>query len=63
MSAPAKEEIAARVTQIYTGHILNRKCPKAHSLTRPANPVSVSAINPYEGFGDVGHTIKELMSL
>jgi hypothetical protein len=25
--------------------------------------VSVSAIKPYEGFGDVDHTIKELMSL
>jgi hypothetical protein len=24
---------------------------------------SVSAIKPYEGFGDVDHTIKELMSL
>jgi hypothetical protein len=23
----------------------------------------VSAIKPYEGFGDVDHTIKELMSL
>jgi hypothetical protein len=25
--------------------------------------VFVSAIKPYEGFGDVDHTIKELMSL
>jgi hypothetical protein len=25
--------------------------------------ISVSAIKPYEGFGDVDHTIKELMSL
>jgi hypothetical protein len=25
--------------------------------------VTVSAIKPYEGFGDVDHTIKELMSL
>jgi hypothetical protein len=25
--------------------------------------VNVSAIKPYEGFGDVDHTIKELMSL
>jgi hypothetical protein len=24
---------------------------------------NVSAIKPYEGFGDVDHTIKELMSL
>jgi hypothetical protein len=24
---------------------------------------TVSAIKPYEGFGDVDHTIKELMSL
>jgi hypothetical protein len=26
-------------------------------------PLVVSAIKPYEGFGDVDHTIKELMSL
>jgi hypothetical protein len=26
-------------------------------------PIPVSAIKPYEGFGDVDHTIKELMSL
>jgi hypothetical protein len=25
--------------------------------------LGVSAIKPYEGFGDVDHTIKELMSL
>jgi hypothetical protein len=25
-------------------------------------PGTVSAIKPYEGFGDVDHTIKELMS-
>jgi hypothetical protein len=25
-------------------------------------PTPVSAIKPYEGFGDVDHTIKELMS-
>jgi hypothetical protein len=25
--------------------------------------LNVSAIKPYEGFGDVDHTIKELMSL
>jgi hypothetical protein len=30
-----------------------------HTLTA----MSVSAIKPYEGFGDVDHTIKELMSL
>jgi hypothetical protein len=27
------------------------------------NLLTVSAIKPYEGFGDVDHTIKELMSL
>jgi hypothetical protein len=27
------------------------------------DPEGVSAIKPYEGFGDVDHTIKELMSL
>jgi hypothetical protein len=30
---------------------------------RLANDHLVSAIKPYEGFGDVDHTIKELMSL
>jgi hypothetical protein len=28
-----------------------------------AQAETVSAIKPYEGFGDVDHTIKELMSL
>jgi hypothetical protein len=36
----SQEEVAARVTQIYTGRIRNKKCPKAHSLTRPADHVS-----------------------
>jgi hypothetical protein len=31
--------------------------------TKRANIGIVSAIKPYEGFGDVDHTIKELMSL
>jgi hypothetical protein len=30
---------------------------------RVADRLCVSAIKPYEGFGDVDHTIKELMSL
>jgi hypothetical protein len=36
----SQEDMAARVTQIYTGRIQNKKCPKAHSLTRPADPLS-----------------------
>jgi hypothetical protein len=32
----SEEEMAARISQMYTGKV---KCPKAHSLNRPANPV------------------------
>jgi hypothetical protein len=36
----------------------------ASGLNFRAGPgLGVSAIKPYEGFGDVDHTIKELMSL
>jgi hypothetical protein len=35
----------------------------AAASTRLGIGASVSAIKPYEGFGDVDHTIKELMSL
>jgi hypothetical protein len=34
-----KEETAARVSQMYYGEVKVKKCPKAHSLKRPANPV------------------------
>jgi hypothetical protein len=33
------EEMAARVSQMYSGKVKVRKCPKAHSLKRPADPV------------------------
>jgi hypothetical protein len=36
----SKEEMAARVSQIYSGKVKIKKCPKAHSLKRPADPVS-----------------------
>jgi hypothetical protein len=36
----SKEEMAARVSQMYSGKVKVKKCPKAHSLKRPANPVS-----------------------
>jgi hypothetical protein len=35
-----KEEIAARVSQIYAGKAQIKKCPKVYSLSRPANPMS-----------------------
>jgi hypothetical protein len=35
----SKEEMAARVSQMYSGKVKVKKCPKAHSLKRPANPV------------------------
>jgi hypothetical protein len=35
----SKEEMAARVSQMYPGKVKVKKCPKAHSLKRPADPV------------------------
>jgi hypothetical protein len=35
----SKEEMAARVSQMYSGKAKVNKCPKAHSLKRPTNPV------------------------
>jgi hypothetical protein len=35
----SKEEMAARVSQMYSGKLKVKKCPKAHSLKRPADPV------------------------
>jgi hypothetical protein len=45
----------------------NGRTTNCCTTTLEAAPVraqdTVSAIKPYEGFGDVDHTIKELMSL
>jgi hypothetical protein len=35
----SKEEMAARVSHMYSRKVKVKKCPKAHSLKRPANPV------------------------
>jgi hypothetical protein len=35
----SKEEMAARVSQMYFGKVNVKKCPKAHSLKRPTGPV------------------------
>jgi hypothetical protein len=35
----SKEEMPARVSQIYSGKVKIKKCPKAHSLRRPADLV------------------------
>jgi hypothetical protein len=35
----SKEEMAARVSQMYSRKVKVKKCPKAHSLKRPANPI------------------------
>jgi hypothetical protein len=35
----SKEEMAARVSQMYSGKVKIKKCPKAHLLKMPANPV------------------------
>jgi hypothetical protein len=34
-----KEKMVARVSQMYSGKVKVKKCPKALSLKRPANPV------------------------
>jgi hypothetical protein len=34
----SKEEMAARVSQMYSGKVKVKKCPTAHSLKRPADP-------------------------
>jgi hypothetical protein len=36
----SQKEMVARVSQIYTGGARGKKCSNAHSLTRPADPVS-----------------------
>jgi hypothetical protein len=35
----SKEEMAAGVSQMYSGRLKVKKCPKAHSLKRPTDPV------------------------
>jgi hypothetical protein len=35
----SKEEMAARVPQMYSGKVKVKKCPKAHSLKRSTDPV------------------------
>jgi hypothetical protein len=35
----SKEEMAAKVSQMYSGKLKVKKCPKAHSLKRSADPV------------------------
>jgi hypothetical protein len=35
----SKEEMAARVSQMYSGKVKVKKCPKAHLLKRLADPV------------------------
>jgi hypothetical protein len=36
----SKEEMVTRLSQIYYGNVQIKKCPKAHSLKRSADPVS-----------------------
>jgi hypothetical protein len=35
----SREEMVARVSQIYSGKVEVKKCPRAHSLKRLADPV------------------------
>jgi ribosomal protein L23 len=35
----SKQEMEARVSQIYSGKVKVKKCPRAHSSKRPADPV------------------------
>jgi ribosomal protein L23 len=34
----SKEEMAARVSHMYSGKVKVKKCPKLHSLKRPVDP-------------------------
>jgi hypothetical protein len=40
----SKEEMAARMSQIYSGKVKMKKCPKANSLKRSADPVSPGTV-------------------
>jgi hypothetical protein len=35
----SREKMVARVSQMYSGKVKVKKCPKAHSLKRPVDPV------------------------
>jgi hypothetical protein len=35
----SREEMEARVSQMYSRKVKVKKCPRAHSLKRPAGPV------------------------
>jgi hypothetical protein len=35
----SKEEMAVKVSQMYSRKVKVKKCPKAHSLKRPADPI------------------------
>jgi hypothetical protein len=35
----SKEEMAGRVSQMYSGKVKAKNCPRAHTLKRPADPV------------------------
>jgi hypothetical protein len=37
--------MASRVSQIYSGKVKIKKCPKAHSLKRPVDPVSPGTVS------------------
>jgi hypothetical protein len=40
----SKEGMAARVSQIYSGKVKIKKCPKAHLLKRQADPMSLDTV-------------------
>jgi hypothetical protein len=35
----SKEDMAARVSQMYSGKVKVKKCPRAHSLKRSTDPI------------------------
>jgi hypothetical protein len=41
----SKEEMAARVSQLYSRKVKVKKCPRAHSLKRPADSVRSSDLS------------------
>jgi hypothetical protein len=59
--------LALPTTRAESGAVSERQEGGGHrgegeSREKGSTPAPVSAIKPYEGFGDVDHTIKELMS-
>jgi hypothetical protein len=59
----AKDTCGKVVAGPSSTNFVQRGNPKPQNKRKKPQQNPVSAIKPYEGFGDVDHTIKDLMSL